>query len=411
MGAGGHLAPAGTAEPAAAMPPASEAPSSAIKRAFGSVTRLFKEPQITARPELIRDTVPLKCVGFLGGQSGAMKTFMAVHLSMCVITGRSFAGRKVETTGGVAFVAAEGKGSIAGRVKAARRQFEIGKDTEIPFVTISDFGALDTDDAFLGFEARLRQIDEAFQRRFSARLRVCFVDTVQAAGMIGVDRENDPATWSRLFQKLRGIVERVGVTIVLIHHFGKSATAGLRGSSDTRASAEFVLALTCDRDEVTGESKDRFLALSKHRDGCEGPIGAVEFEVVEIAKRDDGSPVTTLTVDIDTDRKLVTKDAGSKEPRALAAFREALAEALIDHGKDVRVDGEHNAPLVKAVPIEDVREAFDKFYVTGVNDEKKRANLLLNQFKNGLNKAQGARLCFAKTWGGREWIWLRDKAA
>lgn len=376
------------------------------RQKFGTVTPHFKDPIVFVRPELIRETAPTNCVGFLGGQSGAMKTFMSVHLSMCIITGREFAGRKIEKPGGVAFVAAEGKASIAGRLKAARRQFGIDPESQIPFVTITDFEPLDRDSAFTGLETRLSEIAGVYHDKFGVPLVATFIDTVQAAGMIGVDQENDPATWSKLFQRLRGIAERVGVTIFLIHHYGKAASAGLRGSSDARASADFVLALTCERNEVTGESDNRFLALTKNRDGYEGPIGAVAFETVEIARRDDGSPVTTLTVSVNTERRLVDTGKAGRESRALSTFRSALADALIDRGEDVRIDGEHDAPLVKAVDMSVVYERFEAFYVTAVTDEKKRADLLKKQFKNGFEEAQRRQLIAAKTWRGIERVWM-----
>ncbi|MGU3664205.1 AAA family ATPase [Methylobacterium sp. A49B] len=55
--------------------------------------------------------------GLLSGPWGSAKTFIALDLSGCVMTGEPFAGRKVMRRGGVLFIAHEGAFEIPIRLK------------------------------------------------------------------------------------------------------------------------------------------------------------------------------------------------------------------------------------------------------------------------------------------------------
>ena len=57
---------------------------------------------------------------FVGGQSGAGKTFIVIDLAVSVASGEPFFGHKVTERVGVAIFAAEGASAIASRVTVAR---------------------------------------------------------------------------------------------------------------------------------------------------------------------------------------------------------------------------------------------------------------------------------------------------
>ncbi|TGS61796.1 hypothetical protein EN844_28920 [Mesorhizobium sp. M3A.F.Ca.ET.201.01.1.1] len=84
----------------------------------GVLTFIGEDEPYAAKPELVRDTMPRTGVGFYGGQSGAYKTFFAIHSATCFMTGEPLAGRDIERTGGVVYWAAEGEGTIGGQVPA-----------------------------------------------------------------------------------------------------------------------------------------------------------------------------------------------------------------------------------------------------------------------------------------------------
>jgi RecA-family ATPase len=70
---------------------------------------------------LIRGLLPYKGIAFVGGQSGAGKTFVSVDLAVSLSTKTSFFDREVRERVGVAYLAAEGGEQLGNRLFAAAR--------------------------------------------------------------------------------------------------------------------------------------------------------------------------------------------------------------------------------------------------------------------------------------------------
>jgi hypothetical protein len=378
-------------------------PAGAVSRARGRIVDLSEDTDFVPAEEVIRDTIPATGVGFLGGQSGAGKTFAAIELAFCLMTGAHFAGRLVDRPGGVIYVAFEGAGTIAGRVKA-RRALLADPGRSLPLLLVEGFGSVARPEDFAALRATISVAAATIQARWGVPVSGIVVDTVAASGMIPEDKENDPGAWTRVFDNMNPLSSKLKAPIILVHHYGKSADAGLRGSSNARAGADFALALTCDRDEITGNSSNHFLALTKSRTAPEGGIAAIALAPVEIGTRRDGTPVTSLVLRFDASARLAAppKRKPSGSDRAFAA---AFDEAVIAPGQRVRVHGEASAPEVTAVRVERVRDAFAKRYVTATSDEKKRADTVRKGFKSALSNAVSSRSLAVGAWGGEEWVW------
>ncbi|RWK14633.1 MAG: AAA family ATPase [Mesorhizobium sp.] len=382
--------------------PAPEIPVPANDNGRGRLVFIGEDAPYVPKPELVRDTMPRTGVGFYGGQSGAYKTFFAIHSATCFMTGEPLAGRDIERTGGVVYWAAEGEGTISGRLKARRAQLQ-DPDELLPFYLLTEMGALTDKASYAALEARLVQAAASMRERFDVPLVALIIDTVSAAGMIAEDKENDPGSWQKVFDALQPIAKRLDCVIILIHHAGKNASAGLRGSSNARAGADFALMLACDRDEITGLTANHYLHLAKSRDAPEGPIAAITASPAQIGVRDDGSPITTLVLDFDTSGKAPTKKP--KASKTDRPFRDGFMAALADRGQTVRVHGDPSAPDVMAVLVEDARAEFAARYVTAQVDEAKRADTVRKQFKSAVERAvQSGEFC-AGSWDGKEWIW------
>ncbi|HEY8161723.1 MAG TPA: bifunctional DNA primase/polymerase [Methylocystis sp.] len=78
-------------------------------------------------PMLVKKLIPLDGICFIGGQSGAGKTFVAVDLAVSLAGGEPFFGHKVAERVGVAIFAAEGASTIASRVMVARNRKALGE--------------------------------------------------------------------------------------------------------------------------------------------------------------------------------------------------------------------------------------------------------------------------------------------
>lgn len=390
------------AEELAAKPTATWFPPPANDNKRGSVVFMGEPSKYTPQPELVRDTIPRNGVGFFGGQSGAWKTFFSLHAGTCFMTGEPLAGRNIERIGGVVYLAAEGAGTIEGRM-AARRKRLANPSEILPFYRVDGLGAIIDARGYSALEQRCAEAAEDCRERFDLPLVALFIDTVAAAGMIAEDKENDPGAWQKVFDGLQPIATRLDIVIILIHHAGKNAAAGLRGSSNARAGADFALMLSCDRDELTGKSANHFLSLSKSRDAPEGPIASIRAEPVVIGYRDDQSPVTSLTLDFGLGEAPAAK--GKKPTRAEQDFMSALGRTELDR---VRVRGESDAPLVQAAKLADVRCEFDAVYVTAEADGAKAKDARRNQFKRGLAAAVKRRAVHTGTWADTEWVWFAE---
>ncbi len=74
---------------------------------------------------LIKRIVPLDGICFIGGQSGAGKTFVEVNMATCLASGTAFLGFPIRERVGVAILAAEGAGGLQCRIHAAKSALDI----------------------------------------------------------------------------------------------------------------------------------------------------------------------------------------------------------------------------------------------------------------------------------------------
>lgn len=83
---------------------------------FGTLELLKPKRQIE-KPivELVDGILPEFGVGFIGGASGALKTFGIMDWLATISTGGSIAGREVMRPGGVIYIAFEGKDTVEAR--------------------------------------------------------------------------------------------------------------------------------------------------------------------------------------------------------------------------------------------------------------------------------------------------------
>jgi hypothetical protein len=126
---------------------------------------------------------------------------------------------------------------------------------------------------------------------------------VTATGLIPPDKENDPGAWAWVFSELGRLSRALNVAFILCHHSGKDVNAGMRGSSAAKAGADFIINMSADRNEVTGEVTSRFLHVPKNRRGFEGTIGKVTGKRVVIGIDDDGEEIDSLVLTVDHDAK------------------------------------------------------------------------------------------------------------
>jgi hypothetical protein len=279
---------------------------------FATYARASTKAKVPVRRELVQDLIPLGSVGFIGGQSGAFKTFWALDLAAEVATGGSIAGKRVFRAGAVVYLAYEGQGTLDERWAAICRDKRMKGFP--PVFLVRDAKPLSDADAWEALHEMLLDIRDDL-RADDTDLQLLIIDTVNMSGMIPDDRENDSGTWGKVFTLLGALAKGLGCSIALVHHAGKDVQAGLRGSSAAHAAADFVIMCEAERDAVSGEVSNRWLHLRKSRYGVEGPIAQMSSESVVVTENEQGEPVSTLVMRYDTAATYVAPARDGKPAR------------------------------------------------------------------------------------------------
>jgi hypothetical protein len=311
--------------------------------AAGPFTFDSDAPPLRAPRWIIKDVLPESGIGFIGGQSGAGKSFLAVDLALAIATGEgaSFFGKPVRRRAGVAIIAAEGAAGMPSRIEAARGHRNAAKGLPIAFAASS--GDLMQAGAIESLIAQLRDVGLRFEAEGS-RLGVVIIDTLAAA--FGLKDENSNAEAAQVMRALQSVATELNVIVIAVHHYGKSAETGLRGASAFRAGADFSIAVHAERDGE-GNVRNRRAAIEKSRDGVEGPIGGFDLGWTALGIDDAGEAFGSCFIEPNNRKpnarkgkpqiilEQVIRAATSDDGRAsMAAVREAFSAAYGATGKD-----------------------------------------------------------------------------
>lgn len=288
---------------------------------------------------LAKGLLPRKGIGLLFGESGAGKSFAAIHAALCVVWGQPLFEKKVKQ-GGVLYVAAEGGSSVAGRfraandamgaaVAAARLSGERPQRAPVRIVTEAPDLSRDGDP-----KALLRTIADAAHDFEEAGfpLALVVVDTWHAA--MGGGDENSAADAGAALKPLRDAAESGAFHCLIVHHPGKDSERGARGSNALPAAADAIIAVTVPGfDGAKAKPSDalRRATITKMRDGEAGGEFCYRLPVVEMGIDEDGDPITTCRVEPCHAPKL-DDDGLTKHDRA---FMDALRAG---QGERIRLD-------------------------------------------------------------------------
>lgn len=312
---------------------------------------LPKEP-----PSLIKGLVPAQRVFFVGGQSGAGKSFIANQMAMALASGRPFFGHEIPEPGGTIIIASEGGDTIAPRLMAAQIGLELDNEARPIAVIRHNIGDLSAPSDFKALIVRLQSVAADILARFGVPVKMVLIDTVSAA--FSLKDENSSAETARMCKGLAGLGECINALAVGVHHYGKSSESGLRGSSAIRAAADGVLAVMGERDELTGKCANRRIVLTKSRSGVEGAVYPFELQSVEVSSDGFDAIMSAKVVALEGGAEFGHGQArgATRGGKGLGCLMSALRQSLLDFGRDERVFAD--GPILRVVDREKVRENF-----------------------------------------------------
>jgi hypothetical protein len=318
---------------------------------------IIADHKTTAPKMLVKGLLPYEALVFIGGQSGAGKTFIAVDLSVALASQTAFFGRAVKEKVGVAFFAAEGSAQIGNRLRASADARGVEID-DLPIAWRGDAPLLRTASDVSLVVVQLQQMDTFLRARYGVRLGAAILDTVAAT--FDLEDEDNNSEVARAIRHMRRIGAGFGGLMIPVHHYGKTAATGLRGGSAWRAGADVVMSVIADRKELTGEVAGRELALAKARDGIEGPIATFALSFVHLGSDEAGEPFGTCVV-------VPSADGGqAKKAVKLSAIQRGglryLHECIADVGRSPPASP-YVPPNVKGVTLAEWRDRLVKVRV------------------------------------------------
>lgn len=371
--------------------------------------------QLVAPHWRVRDVISVGGLVFIGGQSGAGKSFVVLELARCLMTGAAFFGRKVDKPCAVVLFAPEGQETIDARLGALTRTHGITAD--MPFAYLGECPDLTKPENRMLVAATLRRVNAHFQQHFGIELGAVFVDTVAAA--MDIEDQNNNSEVTKHIKGLKQLARDVGpeVTFIGSHHYGKTVDSGLTGGHAWKANADQVVSVLADKDQVTGEIEGlRTLSLSKNRNGPEGDIGPFDLSYVPLGHREDGDEWGSMVLLPQMDQASTIRGKKVAAPnRGLATLRDAVHEALTINGRPVRI-AKGQGPQVTAVQLSPfVRDLFFAKYPTGEDDPSKSAEAneeakyqaRKRAYSRALDKLDSA--FSVEEIGGVQWIWTTKK--
>jgi hypothetical protein len=231
---------------------------------------------------LIKHLLGSSTMTVLYGESGSGKTFLALHLSLCLAAGYRFFDRRVRQAG-VVYIAAEAGRSIENRIAAVKGEIEYPEI--MAFAAIVSPVDLCTDEADLG-----RLIATIQAADIGLPIGLIVIDTLSRT--MGGGNENQPDDMGAFVRNIDRLRDETGAAILVVHHSGKDASKGARGHSLLRAATDTEIEVTRD-----AGSKVATARVTKQRDFATDGMLSFTLRQVEIGVDSDGSPVMSCIVE------------------------------------------------------------------------------------------------------------------
>lgn len=220
---------------------------------------------------LIDGLVPAESFGIVYGPSGSFKSFQVLDWAASVATGKPWMGQAVEQ-GLCIYVAAEGAGAFRKRVKGWADMHNGGQ----PMDNLAVIGvSVDLTDA--------SQVDEligVINQTGVARgmpVRMVVFDTL--ARCFNGD-ENSAKEMGMAISECDRIKEATGATVLAVHHSGKDADKGARGSSALRGACDFEFMVKREGEDNTYSLKHTKAKDSEQMRSMTIPLSVVEVGMV-----------------------------------------------------------------------------------------------------------------------------------
>jgi hypothetical protein len=255
-----------------------------------------------ATPSLVKGVLEHQQLSLIFGDTGCGKTFLALHLSTCIATGRNWLGHKTDQ-GSTVYIAAEAGRSVANRVAAIKHAtglFDVPLLAVTSPVDLCHTGSADLDRLIAAIKNAAKE---------NEKIHHVTIDTVSRA-LAGGD-ENSSADMGAFVSAMDRLRDTFGAHVTAVHHTGKDTQRGARGHSLLKANLDTEIEVTC-----SGEY--RCAKITKQRDGETGTEIPFRLRAVELGRNLDGDPVFSCVVEA-RDNLSASSRSAQNAPQKLSA--------------------------------------------------------------------------------------------
>jgi len=277
----------------------------------------------------------------LYGAPGVGKSFIALDIALSVAYGRAWHDRPVDG-GKVLYIAGEGVGGLGKRVKAWETHYGLNEDVPLQVVP----KAVQFRD-----EADIQELIDTIDH-FGGGYRLIVIDTV-ARSMVGME-ENSSSEIGIFVEACDRIRTHADCALLAIHHSGKDASRGMRGSNAMVAAVDTSL-------QVKAAGKENVLMHVEKQKDAE-PVPDMQFAFEKVALIADDSAVIKK-VQAKAQKKGITLN-----PQQLSAWENILAEYSVT-GKN---------PVSRQAVLERMKAEWVNFNNFGVKHPSNARNKAVN---------------------------------
>lgn len=210
------------------------------------------------------------------GAPGSFKTFAAIHMAMCVATGKPFFGGVDVVEGKVLYLIAEGVDGFKKRIQAwvKRFSFDESKKKHLRFLP----------DPIQVKDAEWLQFIEVCREEKP----ILIVLDTQARITLGIE-ESSNSEMGEVVQRIEELRKATGACILLVHHAGHGQERG-RGASAMLAAVNTELLMT---KAATGNAK---LENQKEKDEADGRFLELIPEIITLGKDTRDKDITSVVL-------------------------------------------------------------------------------------------------------------------
>ncbi|MBR1156867.1 AAA family ATPase [Bradyrhizobium sp. JYMT SZCCT0428] len=199
--------------------------------------------------------LPKQGTAAIYGPTGSGKTFFAVHLALSKAAGLPWFGPRMEA-GTVVYLVTEDRLGVEARAVAAAKHMGLKlEDTAFEFLTPF---AIHVED----WANSLIEVLSEIQIRNGEPIAIVFLDTLGAA--FGGRSQDDAAQMTLVADAMQAIAEHFKCVFVVVHHSGKNAAKGMRGSQVLKDRVDAVIELSKTKGDMMR------IEVEKQRNGAPG---------------------------------------------------------------------------------------------------------------------------------------------